>query len=155
MELTDTHNLAVRPIRRLILTRAHWEFMRTHVAGCLPFEACGLLAGKIDTVHEVLAITNQLRSPTRFRMEPAEQVRAFGVLEAKGLELLGIFHSHPAAPGTADASRGQLSATDIAEAAYPVTQVLWSRAKGPWEATGYWIEDQHVLEVALAVRGIE
>jgi hypothetical protein len=49
----------------------------------------------------------------------------------------------------------ELSPTDIAEAAYPVTQVLWSRAKGPWEAHGYWIEDNHVSEVGLAVRGSE
>lgn len=155
MELTDTHNVAVRPTKRLILSRAQWEFMRAHVAGCLPFEACGILAGKIDTVNEVLAITNQLRSPSRFRMEPAEQVRAFTEIETKGLELLGIFHSHPAPPGTADASLAELSPTDIAEAAYPVTQVLWSRAKGPWEANGYWIEDNHVSEVGLAVSGSE
>ena len=155
MELTDSPSLAIRPAERLILSRAQWEFMRGHVAGCLPFEACGLLAGKIDTVHEVLAITNQLRSSTRFRMEPAEQVRAFAMIETKGLELLGIFHSHPAPPGAADASRAGLSPTDIVEAAYPVTQVLWSRVKGPWEAKGYWVEDKHISEVALAVNGIE
>ena len=55
-------------------------------------------------------------------MEPAEQVRAFAEMENKGLELVGIFHSHPAGPGTAEAARVGLSPTDIAEAAYPVTQ---------------------------------
>jgi proteasome lid subunit RPN8/RPN11 len=129
--------------------------MRGHVAGCLPFEACGLLAGKIDTVHDVFTITNQLRSSTKFRMEPVEQVRAFAMIETKGLELLGIFHSHPTPSGAADARTAELSATDIAEAAYPVTQLLWSRVKGPWEAKAYWVEDKHVSEVALAVNGIE
>ena len=151
MELQDTQGLTIQSPRRLILSQTQWEFMRAHVADCVPYEACGLLAGKIETVHEVFAITNQLRSPTRFRMEPAEQVRAFAAIESKGLELLGIYHSHPGRRGTASGSRARLSQTDIAEAAYLVTQVLWSRATGSWEASGYWIEDGRVSEVALAV----
>jgi len=151
MKLQDTQGLGIQPTRRLILSQAHWEFMRGHVADCLPYEACGLLAGKIDTVHEVFAIPNQLRSPTRFRMEPAEQVRSFAAIESRGLELLGIYHSHPDRRGTASGTRARLSPTDIAEAAYPVTQVLWSRSRGSWEASGYWIEAGLVSEVALAV----
>ena len=37
-----------------------------------------------------------------------------------GSMLIGIFHSHPAGPETA-------SVTDIAEAAYEVVSVIWSR----------------------------
>ena len=151
MKLQDTRGLTMQPTRRLVLSQIQWELMRAHVAECLPYEACGLLAGKIDTVHEVFAMTNRLLSPTRFRMEPVEQVRAFAAIESKGLELLGIYHSHPGRRGSASGFRARLSPTDIAEAAYPVTHVLWSRARGSWEASGYWIEDQRVSEVALAV----
>jgi len=151
MKLQDTQGLTIQPTRRLILSQIQWDFMHAHVAECLPYEACGLLAGKNDTVQEVFAITNQLRSPTRFRMAPAEQVRAFAVMESKGLELLGIYHSHPGRRETASGTRARPSPTDIAEAAYPVTQVLWSRARGSWEASGYWIEAGRVSEVALAV----
>ena len=151
MELKPTQGLAVPPISKLVLTPAHCELMRAHVERCLPFEACGLLAGKLGTVQEVIVITNKLRSSTRFRMEPAEQVRAFAAIESRGLELLGIFHSHPADPGTADAVRVGLSATDIAEAAYPVVHVLWSRARGQWAAKGYWIVGEQVSEVVLDI----
>jgi proteasome lid subunit RPN8/RPN11 len=151
MRPQDTQGLTNQPTRRLSLSQTQWEFMHAHVAECLPYEACGLLAGKIDTVHEVLAITNQLRSPTRFRMEPAEQVRAFAAMESRGLELLGIYHSHPSRRATASGTRAGLSPTDIAEAAYPVTQVLWSRTRGSWGARGYWIEAGRVSEVDLAV----
>jgi proteasome lid subunit RPN8/RPN11 len=126
--------------------------MRAHVAACLPHEACGLLAGAGSEVREVFPIPNQLRSPVRYRMEPAEQVRAFALIESKQMELVAIYHSHPAAAGTAGAMLAQPSSTDIAEAAYAVVQVLWSRVRGPWEANGYWIMDGTVAKVPLEIQ---
>ena len=123
--------------------------MRAHVVASLPLEACGLLAGVDNEVREVFPITNQLRSPVRYRMEPSEQVRAFATIESKEMELMAIYHSQPAAAGTAGATMAQPSATDIAEAAYAVVQILWSRINGPWEANGYWISGDRVTKVAL------
>jgi proteasome lid subunit RPN8/RPN11 len=147
----EAPRLPVRPMKRLILSRLQWGLMRAHVTAELPFEACGLLAGHDDTVHEVLPITNQLPSPTRFRMEPAEQLRAFAAIGDKAMSLLGIFHSHPGPPGLTAAPVPAPSETDIGEAAYPVVHVIWSRPTGPWEAHGYWIEDKRVSDVALAI----
>ena len=93
--------------------------MRNHAESSSPLEACGLLAGKDGFVREVFLITNQAQSPVRFRMDPIEQLHAFDQMEAAGLELLGIFHSHPSGPETP-------SPTDIAEAAYQVVQIIWS-----------------------------
>jgi proteasome lid subunit RPN8/RPN11 len=139
----------------LVLGKGHWAAMKTHVMACLPFEACGLLAGTNAEVRMVFPISNQLRSTSRFRMEPSEQIRAFADMAARQIELLGIFHSHTAAPGSAGEAMAQPSATDIAEAAYPVVQVVWSRVRGPWEAQGYWIEGAQVAQVELEVRGDE
>ncbi len=151
MESPWVPSLPVLPIARLILSRQHWELMRSHVDAGLPFEACGLLAGDGDTVRDVLPIRNQLRSSTRFRMEPAEQLRAFADIGDKGWSLVGIFHSHPAAPGESPLQAPAPSATDIDEASYPVVHVVWSRSTGAWAARGYWIEDGHVSDVALGV----
>ena len=126
--------------------------MLAHVVACLPFEVCGLLAGAGNEVRDVLPVTNQLRSAVRYRMEPAEQVRAFAMIESKEMELMAIYHSHTAVAGTAGAEMAQPSATDIAEAAYPVVQVLWSRINGPWEANGYWISDKRVTKIPLELR---
>lgn len=115
----------------------------------MPLEACGLLVGRGDSVDEVIPIANQLRSPTRFRMDPAEQLRAFGRMEAKGMDLLGIFHSHPAEPGAGGPVKQEPSATDIEEAAYPVVQIVWSRPDGQWHARGFWIENAGLSEVEL------
>ncbi len=129
-------------LRRLNLHPAQMESMRLHVEACLPLEACGLLAGSDDLVHEVIPIPNQAASPTRFQMEPREQLRAFEHIEAQGLDLLGIYHSHPAGPD-------RPSPTDIAEAAYQAVYLIWWRTEGHWSVSAWWIEEGRASEVKL------
>ena len=118
--------------------------MRQHVAAQVPLEACGLLAGKQDSVETVLKMRNADQSPVRFHMDAQEQYNAFEWMDANGLDLVGIFHSHPSGPET-------VSPTDIAEAAYDVVHIIWSCPKRTWSARGFWIEKGQVTEVALQV----
>jgi proteasome lid subunit RPN8/RPN11 len=136
---------------RLEMNQSQWETMRAHVQACAPMEGCGLLTGTGETVRDVFPIPNVEKSPKRFRMDPAEQLRAFNSMEERGLELLGIFHSHPADPGPGIAPAERPSASDIQEAAYPVVYVIWSRDRAAWRAHGYWIENDMVSEVPLQV----
>lgn len=122
-----------------------YEEMLRHVAGQAPLEACGLLAGRDGQVEKVLLVRNQAQSPVRFVMDPYEQLAAFEWIDAQGLELIGIFHSHPDGPMGA-------SATDIEEAAYEVVHIIWSRLEGTWRLRGFWIEDGQVSEVALSIQ---
>jgi proteasome lid subunit RPN8/RPN11 len=116
--------------------------MRAHVEAHAPLEACGLLAGRERCVQAVLPVANRLQSATRFMMDPAGQLRAFEWIDDQGMELLGIFHSHP------DGPEGP-SATDIAEAAYDVVQVIWSLPRGAWGPRAYRLENGQVHEVEL------
>lgn len=109
-----------------------------------PLEACGLLAGKQARAEKMIGVLNQAQSPVRFVMDPYQQLRAFDWIESQGLDLVGIFHSHPTGPATA-------SATDIAEAAYAVVHVILSRTAGYWRARGFWIEDGSAREVNLQI----
>lgn len=118
--------------------------MRHHVASQAPLEACGLLAGRQAAVEAVLRVRNAEQSPVRFRMDSQEQYNAFEWIDANGLDLIGIFHSHPSGPET-------VSPTDIAEAAYEVVHVIWSRKKRIWSARGFWIQKGLVIEVTLQV----
>ncbi|MBK9781719.1 MAG: M67 family metallopeptidase [Anaerolineales bacterium] len=112
-------------MRTLSLTQEQIQQMIAHVDAHLPYEACGLLAGRGSSVENVLMVTNQAQSPVRYLMDPIEQLHAFEWIEAQGLDLLGIFHSHPTGPET-------VSPTDIAEAAYDVVYVIVSRSNGIW-----------------------
>lgn len=129
---------------RLTLSREQVREITEYVERHAPLEACGLLAGKNDRVEKVLFVQNQAQSPVRFVMDPYEQLQAFERIDADGLDLLGIFHSHPAGPETA-------SPTDIAEAAYAVVHVICSRRDGEWNLRGFWIEDGASTEVPLQV----
>ena len=61
----------------------------------IPEEGCGLLAGVENQVQLTIPITNQDHSTVRYNMEPGELIRAFYDIEARGLEMLASFHSHP------------------------------------------------------------
>jgi proteasome lid subunit RPN8/RPN11 len=124
------------------MNKEHWQEMLHYVESHVPLEACGLLAGRDNRVEKVIGVRNQAQSPVRFVMDPYEQLKAFDWIESSGLDLLGIFHSHPAGPETA-------SATDIAEAAYKVIHVIWSRNEDRWQARGFWIENGEASEVTL------
>lgn len=130
--------------RQLLIGKAHLQEMLAYVQRHVPLEACGLLAGKNGRVAEVIFIRNQAQSPVRFVMDPYEQLKAFDQIESDGLDLLGIFHSHPAGPEGA-------STTDIAEAAYQVIHVILSRKQNGWQAHGFWIEHGKATEVALQI----
>src|SRR5512134_520347 len=138
-------------ITELVLRERHWQDMRAHVEACAPLEACGLLSGSGNAVAEVIPVTNSARSSSRFRMEPRDQIRAFQQIEAAGLALLGIFHSHPGGTSPGALSPGGPSPTDIAEAAFPVVHVIWTRDQRTWSALGFWIEAGRVSQVALRI----
>lgn len=131
-------------IAKLSLSRNQCDEMLELVKGHAPLEACGLLAGRNKWVEKVIPVRNQVQSPTRFVMDPYEQLQAFEWIDSQGFDLVGIFHSHPAGPETA-------SATDIQEAAYEVVHVIWSYVRGRWGMRGFWIENGQAQEVVLSV----
>jgi len=65
-------------------------------------EICGFLFGRREgetfRVEEVSFLTNRLNSATAFEMEPIEMVEAIEGAEERGLEVVGIFHSHLKCP---------------------------------------------------------
>ena len=131
-------------MQSLTLTKEQLQKMIAHVDSLSPLEACGLLAGQDSKVEAVLAVMNQAQSPTRYVMDPIEQLNAFEWIDSQNMELLGIFHSHPTGPET-------VSPTDIAQAAYAVVYIILARVENLWSARGFWIEDGAFREVALQV----
>lgn len=127
----------------LTINRKYWQAMQAHVAAEAPLEACGLLAGTGSTILKVYCLENELRSPTRFRIAPRAQLEAFEGIEAQGMQLLAIYHSHPEGPS-------QPSPTDIAEAFYSeALHVIWSRAEGQWDCRAFRIGADGASEVEL------
>lgn len=117
--------------------------MLAWVQSNLPEEACGLLGGLSDEVRLMVGIENELHSPVRYRMLAEDQLRGFGLLEAEGLNLVAIFHSHPSGPPVP-------SPRDISEAYYPdALTLIWSPGENAWGLRGFWIVEGHVREESL------
>ena len=119
------------------------ETMISHVDRWLPEEACGILAGRNETVKAVRLITNQAHSPVRFYMEPVELLHALEWIEQQQYELIAIFHSHPNGPEFP-------SPTDIREFNYPGTAVIiLSRTELNWKIKAFMIEENQYEEIRL------
>lgn len=67
---------------------------RAHV----PLEACGILAGTNDRVEKLYEMSNIDHSSEHFMMDPREQFAVVKDIRSGGLEMLAIYHSHPATP---------------------------------------------------------
>ena len=114
--------------------------IQSHAVDCLPLEGCGLLAGKSKTAFSFLPVTNELQSPTAFRMDPQEQLNALLWMESQGLDLIAVFHSHPNGPS-------EPSLTDIADSFDPgVAAIIWA----PSSLRAFRIENGVFTEITLA-----
>jgi len=76
-------------------------------------ECCGLLAGRDAIITQILPATNAASDPaTGYEIAPQELFRFVREIRAGGLELMGIYHSHPN-------GKNEPSARDIEQAYYP------------------------------------
>lgn len=96
----------------LIVNGVLLDEMLAHVAGLWPEEACGLVGGRDGRAVRLYPVENTRHSPVAFEMDPLQQIKAMLAMEAEGLELIAIYHSHPDGPA-------RPSATDVANAYYP------------------------------------
>lgn len=136
------------PLEPLWIQQEHWQKMADEVARHAPEEACGLVAGCHHRSVAVYAVENILHSPVRFRMAPAQQVKAYLEIISRGWDLAAIYHSHPQGPAWP-------SPTDIAEAAYPeAVYLIWTPGPEFWGCRGYQILDGQVVEVPIYVASV-
>ena len=134
----------------LTLGKALVAEMLAHVGGVWPEEGCGLVGGRRSGAGSravrLYPVENIHHSPVAFEMDPLQQIRAMLAMEAEGLELIAIYHSHPDGPA-------RPSPTDVANAWYPdAVQLIISlvdRARPGVRA--FTIIDGLVTEIALVV----
>jgi len=119
----------------------------THARVDAPIEACGLLAGADGVVKRAYRLTNCDASPEHFSLDPREQFAAAKEMRAAGLELLAVYHSHPASPA-------RMSDEDLRLALAPgMRYVIVSlvNAEQP-EIKSFTIGDGIPLEEPIAIR---
>ncbi|MDQ3016194.1 MAG: M67 family metallopeptidase [Bacteroidota bacterium] len=78
--------------------------IQKHLESAYPFEACGFLLGSDKSrkryVTEIIEVENKSieNQKRRFVIDPLEYMKAEKYALRQGLQLLGIYHSHPDHP---------------------------------------------------------
>ncbi len=78
-----------------------WQTMVLHAERTYPNECCGAMLGRIKeekkVVTEAIPLENAYSGgqAERYELRPEDLLRADREARARGLDLIGIFHSHP------------------------------------------------------------
>ena len=125
-----------------------FEQMVAQAKAQAPVEACGILAGRGDRVEKLYEMTNADNSSDHFMMAPKEQFAVVKDIRSAGLEMLAIYHSHPA-------TSARPSQEDICLSLTPdVTYVIVSlQDSNRPVAKGFLIENGNVTEVPVEILG--
>lgn len=84
----------------------------SHCKDTYPDEACGILAGKGNTIEKVYRMTNIKKSSVVYEMDSTEQLKRARDIRDAGLKIICIYHSHPS-------SSAYPSQTDIMRSYWP------------------------------------
>ena len=126
----------------LCLTRSAWEAAWRHLRAAAPAEGVGLLVGREGCAQEAWPLPNVHPEPeVGYRAEPEALLAALRRADAAGLEVVALYHSHPA-------GLAYPSATDRREAYWRVPYLIFGLAEG--RARAFWLPGGE--EVGIEVR---
>ena len=110
-----------------------------------PLEACGYLAEKNGVICKSIAMKNVDASPIHYSMDPKEQFATIRRIREMGMEVAGVYHSHPETPA-------RPSVEDMRLAFDPnMTYVIVSLMAGVDPVLAYKINKGQVSNVRLEV----
>ena len=129
----------------LALTEDVWHGMVGHALGGLPDEACGLLGGDPTTGETTVfyPCRNAAESSRVYTVDPGDHLRADRDAEGRGLEIIGVMHSHTH-------TTAYPSPTDVAQAPDPSWHYLIVSLRDDAPSTrSYRIVDGNISEEAI------
>jgi proteasome lid subunit RPN8/RPN11 len=121
--------------------------LQAHAQGAPDQERCGLLAGRDGVIARVLLAHNVAGDPaTQYEIAAAELFQLMREIRSAGLQLLGIYHSHP--HGANEPSRSDIARAHYPDAAYVIISPL-PGAEKPVRA--FSIRDGSVAELQISI----
>ena len=125
----------------MIEIEAHpWKTMVAHAERTYPNECCGAMLGRIQDgkklVTEAVALENAYdgEQGERYELRPQDLLHADKAARERGLDLIGIFHSHPDAAA-------YFSATDLKNSCPWYSFVVLSIARGKFDHANSFLPD--------------
>jgi proteasome lid subunit RPN8/RPN11 len=115
-----------------------WKAMVAHARRMYPNECCGAMLGSTDgenkTVHESIELRNAFEGAqaARYELRPEDLLAADRAARERGMDLIGIYHSHP----DCDA---YFSTTDLQNSCPWYSFVVLSIQKGDFHHANSWL----------------
>jgi proteasome lid subunit RPN8/RPN11 len=128
---------------KIVLSSAQLSQLEQLAKDSLPNESCAFLLGRGDsevTIKEIMPMENTDASRVSFTISPDETLRAYRLAEDRGMQVAGIFHSHPSLPSPSGTDARFMEVN-------PVVWVIYSTTASKF---GAWVFDDGVKEVEMA-----
>jgi proteasome lid subunit RPN8/RPN11 len=83
------------------IERQAWDLMVAHAQATFPNECCGAMLGRIEGTDKRVEVAAPLDNAfagaqqARYELRPEDLLAADREARSRGLDLVGIFHSHP------------------------------------------------------------
>ncbi|MDP8888550.1 MAG: M67 family metallopeptidase [Thermoproteota archaeon] len=135
-------------MKAIFLTAAQIRQLVGIAKDALPNESCAFLLGHNDKVVKILTMRNSDESPVTFSIKAAELLNVYNLAESKAMQVIGIFHSHPAKPWPSSTDKKYMQIN-------PVIWVIYSTTESQLKAFVY-DDDGFVKEIdirTISVRG--
>lgn len=138
------------------IPRALYDELIAHAHSELPYECCGMVAGRDGAATRVLPVRNAARAERHYVMDPNDQHRAWTSIEDAGEDMLAIYHSHPPAGAYFSETDLRFAYMEDGETlAWPgvvyVVVGLTDSDRGPKGVKAFAIADHAATEVPLDV----
>ena len=129
-----------------------WAAMVSHARATYPNECCGamlgVIAGDTKTVRESMALENSFEGvqAARYELRPEDLLKADRAARDRGMDLIGIYHSHPDCGA-------YFSETDLKNSCPWYSFVVLSIHKGEFDHANSWLPN--VDQTAAAKEELE
>ena len=124
-----------------------WAAMVAHAQKTYPNECCGAMLGTLDgdskMVSEAIALENAFEGAqaARYELRPEDLLAADKAARERGMDLIGIYHSHP----DCDA---YFSKTDLQNSCPWYSFVVLSIQKGKFHHANSWLPNMEQTDAA-------
>jgi len=124
---------------------APWAAMVAHARKVYPNECCGAMLGLTDgetkTVSEAIALENAFagEQAARYELRPQDLLAADKAARERGMDLIGIYHSHPDCGA-------YFSQTDLKNSCPWYSFVVLSIQKGEFDHANSWLPNAEQTE---------
>ncbi len=82
-------------MQKIILSETDKKILSEYSENQKPNESCAILFGKNNIVSDLFLTENIEESPVNFTISNDQLIEGYNIAEQKGLDVIGIFHSHP------------------------------------------------------------